>query len=235
MAEPNGPQSGQKEPSHPPSEPRPLASRPGADAGPEGAGRFQLLVVLLLILMLVTIPLYLCQRPVAITERDLARGKDMDASMASTVEIDGAPAMAIENTVPAPADSSVTVPQGVVLSLPQVIECHDPGAKKTAAKDCDHLPALERAFAQAVADNASCVPTGAGGGSILYDLDASFQRKKQPVMLTLPHEGRTLKNQKAITACAAGVKKSLASVALADATHTHSRYKLEIVATYQER
>ena len=230
----NGPPSGQKEPSHPPSEPRPLATRPGAADGPEGAGRFQLLVVLLLILMLVTIPLYLCQRPVAISEHDLAKANDSDASMMTTVEIDGAPATAIENTMPASTDSGVIVPQGVVLSEVHMIECHDPGAKKTAPKDCDHLPALERALAQAIADNVSCA-AGSGGGSVLYDLDASFQRKKQPVMLTLPHEGRTLKNQKAISACAAGVKKSLASVVLSDATHAHSRYRLEIVATYEAR
>jgi hypothetical protein len=233
VAEPNGPQSGQKEPSHPPSEPRPLATRPGADASPEGAGRFQLVVVLLLILVLVTIPLYLCRRPVAIPE-DPAKAGDLDASSVTTVEIDGAPATAISNT-PAVDASAVVVPAGIVLSEAHVLECHDPGSKRTAAKDCDRLPAMEHALAQAIADNGACVPTGSGGGSILYDLDVSYQRKKQPVMLTLPHEGRTLKSSKAINACAAGVKKSLANVTLSDTTHAHSRYKIEIVATYESR
>lgn len=234
MAEPQGPQSGQKEPSHPPSEPRPLATRPGADAGPEGPGRFQLIVVLLLILVLVTIPLYLCRRPVAIPE-DPAKLGDVDASTMTTVEIDGSPATASNPSAPTSTDAGVTVPAGMVLSEAHVLECHDPGSKRTAPKDCDRLPALEHAFAQAIADNAACVPPGSGGGSILYDLDASYQRKKQPVMLTLPHEGRTLKNAKAINACAAGVKKSLASVTPTDVAHAHSRYKIEIVATYEAR
>ncbi len=190
------------------------------------------MVVLILLLVLVTIPLYLCRRPVAIPD-DVANTTDLDAS-STTVEINGQPANVLSNA-PSVSDSGVSVPVGLTLSEAHVLECHDPGSIKTAPKDCDRLPTLERAFAQAIADNASCVPAGVGGGTVLYDIDVSYQRKKQPVMLSLPHEGRTLSSNKAINTCASGVKKSLSSLTPTDATHAHSRYKIEIVATYSPR
>lgn len=229
----NGPPSGRQGslPSHPPSEPRPLASRPGADAGAEQApGRFQVVVVLVLLLVLVAIPLYLWRRPTAVAS-DLGAAAASASSLAGStaVDIDGSLAGAQPN---AAADAGPPLPSGIALSEVVVQECHDPGSKRTAPKDCDHLPAFEKLFAQAIVDNATCASVATSGGTIAYEADVSFARKKQPVMLSLPHEGRTLKSSRAVTACAAAVKKSLASVALTDASHQHSRYKLEIVATY---
>jgi hypothetical protein len=62
--------------------------------------------------------------------------------------------------------------------------------------------------------------------------DVSFTRKKSPVQVTLPRDGRSYHAVKTVTACAAQVRASIASVSLEGMPHNHARYKLAIVATY---
>ncbi len=217
-----------------PSAPRTVARRGRGAPPPDAAGgRLQLAAVLALLGVLVAIPLYLWRRPRAVPE-EFSQATEADAAVELAAPVaSGAPAAtaAEVDAGPPPPAPAPPLPAGLTLSEPRITECHDPGSKRTAARDCDHLPAFERALARAIADNASCVPAGPGG-AIAYSADVSYQRKRQPIMLSLPREGRTLKGARTAAACAAAVRKTLATVALEDATHAHSRYRVEILATY---
>jgi hypothetical protein len=117
-----------------------------------------------------------------------------------------------------------------------VLECHDPGPGKTPPEQCDHLVDFEKSFAKAIQEAASCVPASAGGGAVPWVADVSFARKRQPIHLTVGKEGRTLKGARTVAACTAAVRKNLASVTLDQGSkHEHSRYKIQIVATYPGR
>lgn len=209
-------------PSLPPSEPRP-ASRSGiqtADAlggGWDRPARLQMIAALLLGLVLVTIPLYLWRRPRA--EAEPIVGSEPGAS---------SPALGVSVAAPPP------VAEAGALSLgePHIGSCQDPGSKKTAADQCDRLPVVEKALARAIEDSAGCVPDSAGGGTIVYVADVSFARKKAPIVLTLPKDGRSLHNAKAIAACTSAVKQKLVGQTLDGVTHAHARYHVAITATY---
>jgi len=169
-------------------------------------------------LVLVAIPLYMCRRPRA--ESPLTPSEIRDD----------------RTTAAAPPPVTIAVDAGasgpLALTEPMVLECHDPGSKKTAPDQCDHLVGFEKAFAKAIEDSAACVPAAAGGGTISYVADVSFGRKRKPIDLTLGKENRTLKSGRAGTACAAAVKRALPDTAIDGLAHAHSRYKIEIVATY---
>src|SRR5262245_28503960 len=141
----------------PPSEPRasraglaPLAGPQAGTAGLDllGGGAFdrpariQMIVALVLALVLIAIPLYLWRRPRAEAE-PVANAPG------------GAPAAALS-----PSESGVSGPRAadtpatrMTLGEPRVLECHDPGAKRTAAEQCDRLGAFDKAFAKAIEDN----------------------------------------------------------------------------------
>ncbi len=206
-------------PSHPPSEPRPMVGRPGADAGPDRpAARVQLIAVLLLLLVLVVVPLYLWRRPRAVSE-------EADAAIAAA---SAAPALVA--TPVAEADAGARSKDGVTLGETKVLACHDPGAKRTAPSACDRLAGFEAALAKAVLDNTTCLPPNTAAGAITYVADVSYGRKHAPVRLSYAREATSVPS-KAAAACASEVKKSLTNVAL-DPTHAHARYEIEIAASY---
>jgi hypothetical protein len=185
--------------------------------------RIQMVVALLLGFVLVVVPLYLWRRPRAETEP-------------VSNSADGQPAVVLTS-----AEAGVFVggfgdagaSTLVALSEVHVLECHDPGSKKTTPSECDHLAAFDKALTKAVEDAANCVSGPVGGGAIVYVADVSFQRKKSPIALTLPREGRTMKNAKVIGACSAAVKKNLSAVSLdVSQPHQHTRYKISVTATY---
>jgi hypothetical protein len=189
------------------------------DAGPDDAAlrpaRAQMVALLVLGFVLVAVPLYLWRRPRAIPESDPALAvvpTDVDAESPARVD----------------AGSSVTA-GGLRVGDVQVLECHDPGPKKTPSEQCDHLPELEKSFAQAIIAASACVPRGAGG-AVVYIADVSYARKKKPVSLSTPAEGRTVKATVA-SGCASAVGQTLSNVTL-DAQHAHQRYKVRLVATY---
>src|SRR5947208_1746192 len=76
--------------SGPPSEPRPIASRPGADAGPERTnpvqGRVQLIAALLLLLVLVVVPLYLWRRPRATANETQTNAAQLSSAQVAETE-----------------------------------------------------------------------------------------------------------------------------------------------------
>lgn len=204
----------------PPSEPRPRGSRPGVEAGPGDEStlrpaRAQLVALLVLGFVLVAVPLYLWRRPRVLPDPEAAPLGPIATASAEPQKDAG------------PPDATS---QGPSLGEVVVVECHDPGTAKTPPEKCDRLPEVEKALSRAVAGAATCVPRTAGGGTIVYLADVSYARKKQPVSLATPANGRTVKRTLA-GACARAVSESLSAVAL-DEQHLHQRYKLRLVATY---
>jgi len=209
----------------PPSDPKPLPHRGGADwtgaNNPyDGPARLQMLAVVLLGIVLVAVPLYLWRRP-----RSVAESVQGDAS-------------APEGGAPDAADTTVEIDAGAApairLSDPRVIECHDTGTKKTPAEQCDPLPAFSKTFADAILAAKDCMPPSAGPGSITYMADVSFSpsRKKSPVNILLPKDGRSYRALKTVAGCAAAVKSVMSGTPLEGMSHAHSRYKIAIIATY---
>lgn len=203
----------------PPSEPRPIPGRPGADASPDRPARVQLIAALLLLLVLVVVPLYLWRRP-----RAAATSEDKNAAALAL-----ASAQIADTAVPS-ADPKLHARDGVTVSDAKILACHDPGSKRTAPGACDHVPTFEAAIAKAVLDSASCVPQGTAG-AITFHVDASYARHKNPIRVTYAHEATTL-SPKIAQACAADVKKALSPSSF-DQTHAHAKYDLAIDATYK--
>jgi hypothetical protein len=136
----------------------------------------------------------------------------------------------------APPAASAAAGDAVLVSEARVLECHDPGRSHTPAAECDHLAPIEKSFAQAITASGACLPTSAGGGTLVYVADVSFQRHRNPIALTVPRDGRALRNAHAsgtaATACGAAVKRALVGTPLEGVTHAHQRYKIAITATY---
>lgn len=171
-----------------------------------------MIVALILGLVLVAIPLYLWRRPRA-------------ESIAVTPGAGGASA-----ATSAVAPISTSDDSKPTLGEPRTLLCQDPGPKKTAPEQCDHVVDLEKAFAKAIEETASCVPRDAGGGTIQYVTDVSFKRKA--INVATPKDTRSLKNTKVVSACQAAVKSKLQALPLESLAHTHARYKIAITATY---
>jgi hypothetical protein len=173
-----------------------------------------MIVALLLGLVLVAIPLYLWRRP---------RAESIAAAGSADAGID--PNAAVPAPVTTPADDAK-----LTLGEPKSVLCQDPGPKKTSPEQCDHVVEVEKAFAKAIEESASCVPKDAGGGTIQYVADVSF--KKKALNVAVPKDGRTFKNAKIIAACHAAVKSKLQALSLDPIAHTHARYKIAITASY---
>jgi hypothetical protein len=197
----------------PPSEPRSSrASFDALDAQVDRPARLQMIVALFLGLVLVAIPLYLWRRPRA--DAIAVQGGGADAGALPPVT--GASA--------APQEDRLAVGEAKILS------CHDPGPKKTSPEQCDHVVDLEKAFAKAIEETATCVARDAGGGTIIYLADVGFKRRI--VSIGTPKEGRTLKSSKVAGACERAVKGRLTSLPFDTMKHEHARYRVSITATY---
>lgn len=199
--------------SWPPSEPRSSrASLDALDAQVDRPARVQMIVALVLGLVLVAIPLYLWRRP---------RAQPIPIAAGA---VDAGALPSVMGPTPAAAEERLITAEARVLS------CHDPGPKKTAPEQCDHVIELEKAFARAIEDSASCVTREGDGGTITYVADVGF--KKRTVTVTLPKDGRTLKNPKVVAACEKAVRSKLSSLSLDAIKHEHARYRVSITATY---
>lgn len=198
----------------PPSEPRPTsrASFDALDAQVDRPARLQMIVALILGLVLVAIPLYLWRRP-----------------RAESISVGGGVTDA--GALPAVTAATTAGPEEkLVVGEPKILSCHDPGPKKTPPEQCDHVAELEKAFAKAIEDSASCVPREAGGGTIIYVADVTFKKKTAGV--STPKEGRTLKSSKVAGGCEKAVKSKLSSLPFESIKHEHARYRVSITATY---
>jgi hypothetical protein len=225
-----------REPSHPPSEPQPPLVRSLGDAAGALADRpvrIQLFVAALLGLVLVATGLYLWRRPQSGLEAAEGGAASATSAAAMTSSTDVLLADAgIAAAVAAQLHPDAGVVNGVAISDARVVGCHDKGSKKTAASDCDHLPPVEQALAKAIGDAATCAPSAAGGGSLEYLVDVSFNRKHNPVKLSIPKDGGSMKSAKALVTCKSAVAKGIVDVPLDAVTHEHQRYEIAITATY---
>lgn len=196
-----------------PSEPR-LTSRASfdvIDAQVDRPARLQMFVAGFLVLVLIVIPLYLWRRP-----RAESIPVNVDAPSATGVAAAAAPPPVLE--------------EKVVLSEVKTLSCHDPGPKKTAPEQCDHVVELEKALARAIEENASCVPKDAGGGTVIYVADVAF--KKKTAVVTTPKEGRTLRNGKIVAGCEKVVRGALGRLPFDLVKHEHARYRVSVSASY---
>jgi hypothetical protein len=200
----------------PPSEPRSTSrgSFSQLDLSADRPARLQMIVALILGLVLVAIPLYLWRRP---------RAESIAATGSADSGVD--PSAAAAPTTTTPVDEGKPA-----IGEPKSVLCQDPGPKKTAPEQCDHVVDVEKAFAKAIEEAATCVPKDAGGGTIQFVVDVSFKRKALNV--ATPKEGRTMKNAKVVTSCQSAVKSKLQALSLDAVQHTHARYKIAITATY---
>jgi hypothetical protein len=198
----------------PPSEPRSTSRGSFSQldlAAADRPARLQMIVALILGLVLVAIPLYLWRRPRA------------DA-VAVSGSGDAGTEPSAAATAPAPVDEKPAT------SDVRNLLCQDPGPKKTAPEQCDHVVDVEKAFAKAIEESASCMPKDVGGGTVIYVADVSFKRKA--INVATPKEGRTMKNLKAISNCQSAVKSRLQALPLDPIVHAHARYKISMTATY---
>ena len=211
-----------REPSHPPSDPRPTRARSSGDGfpTPERPPRAQLVAAAIVGLLLVAGGLYLWRRP-----HGSAEGSASEAASPS------ASALAVEDAHGAVATLDAGGPAPVSVSEPRVLACHDKGPRKTPADQCDHVATIEQALAQAISQSASCGASSASGGTIEYVADVSFLRRK--VRISLPRAGRSLRDRKIVGACGAAVREAMDALALEGADHEHARYKISVTATYR--
>lgn len=176
--------------------------------------------------ILIAIPIYFFHRSkiapnVSVADQDA--GAIVDAGVIDAAIVDAGP----------PSES-------VVVGAARVLECHDEGSKKTEPSDCDHPTTIETALSNAISQTVNCAK--GESGTIAYEIDVSFLRKRNPLEITTPHDERTLKNAKAAHECAADVKRAAMSsidpdggvprAVMAPAPHQHGRYKLLVTATY---
>ncbi len=218
----------QREPSHPPSDPRqpPLggrASRSSPDdfAAEDRPARLRLAGALLLGLVLVASGLYLWRRPPSPSE---AGGDVAGASTAAFASDDA-------SAVPDASEVRTPAPAAVVLSDARVLGCHDRGHGTTPPDECDHLVPMEKALAHVIEAASTCVPPNGGGGTIEYVADVSFSKRR--VRITLPRSGRSVHDRKVIGACATAVREGMQSTPLDGIDHRHARYSIAVTATYR--
>ncbi len=172
--------------------------------------------------VLVAVPVYLWCRP---------------RSTAETVErvpvVPDAATTADETSLTSPPPAvDAGLPIGVTLGDARVVECHD--ATRVPVDQCDRLPELAAALSQIVRTAGGCLPASTGGGTITYVADVTFSRRRAPMTLSMPRDGRTIKSSKAVAACAAVVRKNLSGVSLDGIPHEHAHYRISIPATYPE-
>jgi hypothetical protein len=175
-----------------------------------------MILALLLGILLFAVPLYLWRRP---------------RSTQWTLRPDAAVADAAHD-VTTPAAVAELAPPPLRLADARVLECHDRGSKRTPPEQCDHIAGFEKALGDAILASHECVPVDAGVGTIEFVADLSFGRKRSPVALTLPKDGRSFSSAKIAKDCAAGVRARLAGFPMGPLPHEHARYKIAVVATY---
>jgi hypothetical protein len=227
---------GNREPSHPPSDPHVFGRSAGdllvGSRSDDRSLRVRIGVALLAGLVLMAIGLYLWRRPHAPPD-------------ASAEEAASSSALAAEPPPPAPQPDAGASP--VALTDARVLGCHDRGPKVTTPEQCDHLVPIEKALATAIEQAAACVPqspgAGAdggaaataagvvGGATIEYVADVSFVHHRLSV--SLPHAGRSVRDRKVVRACAAAVRAAMQLTALDGVEHQHAQYRFAVTATYR--
>lgn len=210
-------------PSRPPSDPKPLPSRRGADwtgvpSLHDPPVRLQMIALVLVAVVLIAIPLYLWRRPRSVAQPAGGDGGTEDGALVdgpySSVEVDASGEPLLQ------------------LSDARMIECRDSASKRVPLEQCDPLPAFAKTLAESVLAARDCIPPGAGPGTVTYVADVAFSRRRTPVTLSLPKDGRSYRSTKTVAGCAAAVRAGVLGVPIDAIPHAHARYKIALVATY---
>jgi hypothetical protein len=168
-------------------------------------------------LVLVAVPLYLWRRP-----------EQVSAESQDPMPADGGTAMPMGTSEPYVPLVDASVTPNVKLGPFEILRCQDPGPGKTPPSRCDSIAFFEEGLAKAIQENTLCAPKTKTGATISYVLDFSFRRKKWKVYRgkssTLP-KSRT----KELFRC---VKKAMPSPDWGSIPHQHSRYVVNVKATY---
>jgi hypothetical protein len=176
-----------------------------------------MIIALVAGLVLVAVPLYLWRRP----EPGDAVVVEPTVADAGAQPVDGAVAY-----VPL-VDASASAP-AVKLSPFKTIRCQDPGPGKTPPERCDHITFFEDALRRAIRENVLCAPTSKKGADVSFVMEMDFRRKRLKV-----YHGRSSTVAKARTKelfrC---VKRALPTPEWGSIPHQHSKYVVNVVATY---
>jgi hypothetical protein len=194
-----------------------MSERPPRTRPHDAAFHAQTIGALVIGILLVAGPLYLWRRPRTTPVVHADAGNDAALSR------DGATAKE------APPDAAVL---HVKIAEARVLECHDRGSRRTPPEQCDHVRAFEKAFAEAIEAAHDCVPPSAGTGSIEFVADLSFARKRHPVLVSLPRDGRSFQSPKIVKECGAAIRSRIGSFAVLPLQHAHARYKVSFIASY---
>jgi hypothetical protein len=180
--------------------------------------RLQMMAVVLLAIVVVAVPLYLWRRPRSVAEPVALEG--------------GAPAAALLTDPYTTVEADASSAPAIQLGDARVLECRDSSSKKIPSEQCDPLPAFTKTFAEAVRAAGECISQSAGPGTITYVADVGFSRRRAPVTVALPRDGRSYRGTKAVAGCAAAVRAGVSGVSIEAIPHAHARYKIALVATY---
>jgi hypothetical protein len=199
-----------------PSEPSLRRLGTGSASSGDRPIRAQLVVALVALIILLAVPLYLWRRP-----STRATGSDAGVPSASS------PLLAATALPPAVLSAPFRV-EPVRASPLQRVRCGASRAKATASVPCDALPALERAFVEAIQKTPDCAPKTAKEGSINYVLEVDFVKKSIHVFPGQSGDWHGPSSRRA-TKC---VEHALGKPDLASMTHNYAYYALAVLAAY---
>jgi len=199
-----------------PSEPSLRRLGTGSASSGDRPIRAQLVVALVALMILLAVPLYLWRRP-----STRATGSDAGVPSASS------PLLAATALPPAALPVPFRV-EPVRASPLQRVRCGASRAKATASIPCDALPALERAFVEAIQKTPDCAPKTAKEGSINYVLEVDFAKKTIHVFPGQSGDWHGPSSRRA-TKC---VERVMGKPDLALMTHNYAYYALAVMAAY---
>lgn len=199
-----------------PSEPSLRRLGTGSPSSGDRPIRAQLVVALVALIILLAVPLYLWRRP-----STRATGSDAGVPSASSP-------MLVTTALPPAALSAPFRVEPVRASPLQRVRCGASRAKATASVPCDALPALERAFVEAIQKTPDCAPKTAKEGSINFVLEVDFVKKAIHVFPGQSGDWHGPSSRRA-TKC---VERALGKPDLASMTHNYAYYALAVMAAY---
>ena len=121
----------------------------------------------------------------------------------------------------------------VTLSEARVLACHDTGARKTPAEQCDHVAAVEQALAQRHLAGGGVQLVVDGGGNDRVRGRRELSARKVKISLPRERHARCSDRKVARSAAATAVREAMEAVTLDGADHEHARYKIAVTATYR--
>lgn len=193
-----------------PPAPEPRLRRPSHSPG-ERPLRAQLVIAGVLVLILISVPLYLFRRP---------------SGVVSNVPDAGARFLGV--VVRQELDASAGTSQ-VSLGSVQRVRCGPSRAQATLeGAQCDALPALEAGLRESIRDTVPCAPRTGKEGSINFVLEVDFSASR---LNLFPGQSGKWRGPQARRAALCALR-SFPPVPWSELTHAHAYYAIAVLATY---